>query len=97
MNWIFRYLKDTSSICLYFGNDNAVLQGSIDADMAGDIDTRKFTAGYMITFTGGAVSWQSKLQKCVALSTTEAEYIAVTEGCKELLWMKKFIHELGLK
>ena len=42
------------------------------------------------------VSWQSKLQKCVALSTTEAEYIAATEAAKEMLWMKRFVQELGL-
>jgi hypothetical protein len=47
-------------------------------------------------FARGAVSWQSRLQKCVALSTTEAEYIALIEGGKELLWMKKFLYELGL-
>ena len=66
-----------------------------NADMAGDVDSRKSTSGYLITFAGGAVSWQSKLQKCVALSTTEAEFIAATEACKELLWMKKFLNELG--
>jgi hypothetical protein len=43
------------------------------------------------------VSWQSRLQKCVALSTTEAEYIVITEVAKELLWMKKFLQELGLQ
>ena len=41
-----------------------------------------------MTFAGEAVSWKSKLQKCVALSTTKAEYIAITEGCKEVLWMR---------
>ncbi|CAN0860766.1 Retrovirus-related Pol polyprotein from transposon TNT 1-94, partial [Linum grandiflorum] len=46
---------------------------------------------------GGAVSWQSRLQKCVALSTTEAEFIAATEASKELLWMKKFLNELGFR
>ena len=50
-----------------------------------------------MTLAGGAISWQSKLQKCVALSTTEAEYIVVTEACKELLWLKKFLEELNLK
>ena len=40
-----------------------------------------------MTFAGGAVSWQSKLQKCVSLSSAEAEYIIVTEASKELLWM----------
>ena len=67
-----------------------------DADMARDLDSRKSTSGYMMTFAGGAVSWQSRLQKCVALSTTEAEYIAVVEASKELLWMKKFLQELGI-
>ncbi|GAA0175885.1 hypothetical protein LIER_28979 [Lithospermum erythrorhizon] len=43
---------------------------------------------------GGAVSWQSKLQKCVALLTTEAEYIAMTECCKEMLWIKKLFKDL---
>ncbi|CAL5406742.1 unnamed protein product [Camellia sinensis] len=45
----------------------------------------------------GAVSWQSKLQKCVALSTTEAEYIAAAEARKEMLWLQRFLQELGLK
>ena len=60
-----------------------------------DIDTRKSTSGYLITFSGGAVSWQSKVQKCVVLSTTEAEYIAATEACKNILWLKRFLLELG--
>ena len=46
---------------------------------------------------GGSVSWQSRLQKCVALSTTEAEYIAANEAGKEMLWLKRFLQELGLK
>lgn len=43
------------------------------------------------------MAWQSRLQKCVALSTTEAEFIAATEACKELLWMKSYLEELGFK
>ncbi|CAJ2642124.1 unnamed protein product [Trifolium pratense] len=74
-----------------------VLDGYTDADMACDLDCRKSTSGYMMTFAGGAVSWQSRLQKCVALSTTEAEYIVATEAAKELLWMKKFLQELGFE
>ncbi|KAL5713859.1 hypothetical protein ACHQM5_015896 [Ranunculus cassubicifolius] len=65
--------------------------------MAGDIDSMKSTSGYLFTFAGGAVSWQAKLQKCVALSTTEAEYIAVTECCKEMRWLKRFFKELRMK
>lgn len=48
-------------------------------------------------FAGGAVSWQSKLHKCVALSTTEIDYIATVKTCKETLWLKRFLKELGLK
>lgn len=95
VKWILRYLRGTAKQCLCFGNEKQLLTGYVDADMAGDVDSRKSTSGYLITFAGGAVSWQSRLQKCIALSTTEAEYIAITEGCKEILWMKKFLQELG--
>ncbi|PKI56508.1 hypothetical protein CRG98_023146 [Punica granatum] len=71
--------------------------GYTDANMTGDIDSRKSTSGYLMTFAGGAISWQSRLQKCIALSTTKVEYIAVTEGCKEMLWLQKFLQELSLK
>ena len=95
MKWILRYLRSTSDLKLRFGSGKLVLTSFTDADMAEDVDTRKSTSGYLITFAGGAVSWQSRLQKCVALSTTEAEFIAATEACKELLWLKKFLRELG--
>jgi hypothetical protein len=97
VKWIMRYLRGTSKLCLSFGSGKPMLVGYTDSDMAGDVDTRKSTSGYLITFSGGAVSWQSRLQKCTALSTTEAELIAATEACKELLWMKKFLQELGFK
>ncbi|KAL5725484.1 hypothetical protein ACHQM5_008624 [Ranunculus cassubicifolius] len=97
VKWILRYLKGTSNMSICFGGDRPTLEGYTDADMAGDIDSMKSTSGYLFTFAGGAVSWQAKLQKCVALSTTEAEYIAVTEYCKEMLWLKKFFKELRMK
>ncbi|KAM2449967.1 hypothetical protein PS1_020004 [Malus domestica] len=97
VKWIVRYLKGTSKICLCFGSSKPILEGFTDADMGGDLDGIKSTSGYLFTFAGGAVSWQSKLQKCVALSTTDAKYIAATEACKELLWLKRFLQELGLK
>lgn len=97
VKWIFRYLRGTTRRCLCFGKGKPVLKGYTDADMAGDVDSRKSTSGYLITFSGGAVSWQSKLQKCVALSTTEAEFIAATESCKEMIWLKNFLLELGQK
>jgi len=66
-----------------------------DVDWIGDIDMRRSTLGYMVTFARGVVSWQWKLQKCVALSTKEAEYIVVIEVNKEMLWMKQFLKEPG--
>jgi hypothetical protein len=80
-----------------YGGFKPELIGFTDSDMARDLDNRKSTSGYMFTFSGGVVSWQSKLHKCVALSTTEAEYIAATEAAKEMLWMKRFLLELGVK
>ena len=55
------------------------MKGYTDADMAGDLDTYRSMSGYVFTFVGEAVSWQSKIQKCVALSINEAEYIAMNE------------------
>ncbi|WMV52279.1 hypothetical protein MTR67_045664 [Solanum verrucosum] len=63
---------------------------------SGDLYNRKSTTGYLFTFSEGVISWQSKLQKCVALSTTEVEYIAATEAGNEMIWLKRFLPELGL-
>ena len=74
-----------------------MLEGFADADMDGDVDTRKFTTGYLYTFAGATMSWVSRLQRVVALSTTEVEYIVATEACKEMLWMQRFLGDLGIK
>ena len=72
VKWIFRYLRGSSKLCLAFGDSKLVLEGYVDADWAGDLDGRKSTLGYLFTFVGGAISWQSKLQKFVVLSKTKA-------------------------
>ncbi|KAF3648202.1 hypothetical protein FXO37_19575 [Capsicum annuum] len=95
VKWIMRYFCGTSSLSLCFGTGKPILCGYTDSDMAGDVDTRKSTSGYLVTFVGGVVSWQSRLQKFVALSTTEVELIAAVEACKEFFWMKRFLGELG--
>ncbi|KAF3658777.1 putative Caffeoyl-CoA 3-O-methyltransferase [Capsicum annuum] len=94
VKWIMRYLCGPSSLSLYFGIGKLIICGYTDLYMGGDVYTRKPTLGYLVTFTGGAVSWQSRLQKCVALFTIEAEFIAAIEPCKELLWKKRFLGEL---
>lgn len=97
MKWIFRYLRESFKLCLRIGGLEPVLEGYIDADMASDLDHRKSTSGYVFTFARGAMSWQSKLQKCVALSTIETEYITATEAGKETLWLTRFLQELELQ
>jgi ATP-binding cassette subfamily B (MDR/TAP) protein 1 len=97
VKWILRYLRGSTNMKLYFGGSKAKLIAYSDSDLAGDIDGRKSTSGYLVTHSGGAVSWQSRLQKCVALNTTKAEFIAVTEVSKELLWLKRLACELGFK
>ena len=72
------------------------LQGYVDADFAGEIDHRRSTTGYVFTLGDTAVSWVSQLQKIVTLSTTEAEYVAVTEASKEIIWLQGIVAELGL-
>ncbi|KAE8711604.1 Detected protein of confused Function [Hibiscus syriacus] len=64
---------------------------------AGNVDIRRSTAGYVYTLEGTAVSWVSQLQKIVALSTTEAEYVAITEASKEMVLLQSFLEELGKK
>ena len=97
VKWILRYLRGTMSKALCFKGGDMVLTGYVDTDLAGNVDIRRSTTGYVYTLGGTAVSWGSQLQKIVALSTTEAEYIAVTEASKEMVWLQSFLEELGKK
>ncbi|XP_068658003.1 secreted RxLR effector protein 161-like [Aristolochia californica] len=63
---------------------------NLDPDMAKDIDGRMSTSGYVYTLGGIAVTWVSKLQKIVVPSTTEAEYVVVTEASKEMIFLQSF-------
>ena len=76
---ILRYLKGTAGFCLKFTKSgNGDLVGYADADWAGDLDDRHSTTGYVFLMAGGSVSWLSKKQPIVALSTAEAEYVALS-------------------
>ncbi|RVW58633.1 Retrovirus-related Pol polyprotein from transposon TNT 1-94 [Vitis vinifera] len=97
VKWILRYLKGSLDTCLCFTGASLKLQGYVDADFAGDIDSRKSTTGFVFTLGGTAISWASNLQKIVTLSTTEAEYVAATEAGKEMIWLHGFLDELGKK
>ncbi|CAL9112903.1 unnamed protein product, partial [Musa textilis] len=94
VKWILRYLKGTSDACLEFGKNHDTLIGFVDSDYAADLDKRRSLTGYVFCVGGCAVSWKASLQPVVALSTTEAEYIAVTEAIKEVLWLRGLFSEL---
>jgi hypothetical protein len=95
-----RYLKGTLDEGLVFKsakNPDVKVIGYSDADWAGDAMTRKSTSGYLFQVCGGAVSWRSQRQPIVALSSTEAEYIATTVACKELVWLRNLLGDVGFK
>uniref|UniRef100_A0A3Q7HMK4 Reverse transcriptase Ty1/copia-type domain-containing protein n=1 Tax=Solanum lycopersicum TaxID=4081 RepID=A0A3Q7HMK4_SOLLC len=66
---------------------NVTLQGFVDADLGGDVDSSKSTSGYIYSIGGTEVSWMSRLQKCVSLSFTEVEYVAIAQAGKEMIWL----------
>ncbi|KAH9684519.1 Integrase catalytic domain-containing protein [Citrus sinensis] len=70
--------------------------GYCDSDFAGDLDKRRSTTSYLFILGGGPVSWRSILQSTIALSTTEAEYMAATEAVKEAIWLKGLLGDLGV-
>lgn len=94
---ILKYIKGTINFGIRF-RSNATLNLNCfsDADYAGDIDTRKSTSGFVFMFGSGSISWGSNRQKCVALSSTESEYIAGSEAVKELVWLKRLTDDLDV-
>ena len=78
-----------------FGRTDKGLVGYSDSDFAGDLDKRRSLTGYVFTIGSCVVSWKATLQSVVAQSTTEAEYIAISEAGKELIWLKGLFAELS--
>lgn len=91
---ILRFLKGTLDKGITFYNDSKEIVAYCDSDFAGDIDSRKSTTGYVILFCGGLIAWGSKKQPTIALSSTEAEYIAASECCRELLYINSMLKEM---
>ncbi len=94
---ILRYLKGTLNLALkYERSDSGTLIGYSDADWAGDQDDRRSTTGNVFLLGGGAVSWLSKKQSTVALSTAEAEYVALSQAAQECVWFRRLLSDLGM-
>ena len=72
-----------------------MLVGYADADWAGDTDTRRSTSGYTFRIGDATVSWSSKRQASVARSSTEAEYVALSNASQEAIWLRKLLSDVG--
>jgi hypothetical protein len=92
---VFRYLAGTVDLGLVFEGKGYPIC-FVDSDFGGDVDSRRSTTGYAFMLFGTCVSWQSRLQRTVATSTTEAEYMAAASGAREILWMKILCADLGM-
>ena len=94
---IIRYINGTSDYGIWYSRDsNECLAGYSDADWAGCIDDRKSTSGGCFYLGNNLVSWMSKKQNSVSLSTAEVEYIVAGSCCAQLLWMRKLLHDYGI-
>ena len=94
---ILRYLKGTLDITLRCRkSDKDEVLGYSDADYAGDMDDRHSTIGNLFLMSGGPISWYSKKQPIVTLSTAEAEYVALSTATQEAVWIRKLLSDLGV-
>jgi hypothetical protein len=88
----FKYVVDTKNRALYMKPDKyncekVIIKGVSDSDYAGDKDMRRSVSGYLVYVNGVLISWKSRGQKSVTLSSTEAEYVALSEMCTELVFI----------
>ena len=92
---VLRYLKGTMDLAIqYQPSEQPELVGYSDADWAGDLDDRHSTTGNIFMMTGGAISWLSKKQPIVPLSTAEAEYVALSAACQEAVWLRRLLSDI---
>ena len=94
---IIKYVKTIVRFGVWYSKDtNDVLAGYSDADWAENVDDRKSTSGGCFYMGNNLVSWMSKKQNSISLSTVEAKYIATSNYCTQLLWMQKLLHDYGI-
>jgi hypothetical protein len=92
---VLRYLVGTANSSLKFFRKQEPVMVYSDADWAKDPTDRRSISGFVILLAGGPIVWQSKKQRVVASSTVEAEYIALYEAVKEVVWLRQFLLELN--
>ena len=95
---IFRYLKGTQNLALWYPRDSAFeLFGYTDSDYAGCNLDKKSTSGGCHFLGNRLISWSSKKQTSVSISTAEAEYVAAGRCCAQLLWIQNQLLHYGIK
>jgi len=93
---VLKDLKHTNDLGIIYTGGNEQLDGYSDADFTtSDVDRRRVTSGYVFRLWGGAISWQSKKQPSVSLATGDAEYVALAQASRELMWFRSIMSELG--
>jgi hypothetical protein len=92
---LFRYLQGTRTLELTFQGELGPLVGYTDADWGGDPQTRRSTSGYTFSMGSAVISWSSKRQLTVALSSCEAEYMGETQATKEAVWLRSLLKEMN--
>ena len=86
--YICRYLLGSANYSLVFDEpSNGGLMAYADSDWASDPNTRKSTTGYLVKLAGAIFAWNSRAQKTVALSSTEAEYMSLSDTSRQLIWI----------
>jgi hypothetical protein len=95
---VLRYLRATYDQAIVYERTNEMantIWGWVDSDWAADLDSRRSHTGYVIMLTGGAVSWKSRRQDCVSLSTSEAEYVAASQCGQEVIYLREILRDFG--
>ncbi len=95
---ILRYVKGTIDYGITFDGNKETdvqLQGYVDADWGSNPNGRKSQSGYLFTLRGGVISWASKKQSVVALSSTEAEYVAASLVNQEAVWLRALLGDIS--
>ena len=89
-----RYLKGTVDKSLIYIGKSSEIIGFCDADWDSDIDSRRSTTGYVFIHQGAAISWATRRQRTIALSTTEAKFMSLVAAVQEFIWFNRFQKEL---
>ena len=92
---MLKYLSGTKKLGLKWEKAKSGIIAYVDSDFAGDLDEYRSTSGFVFLSEGTAISWGSKLQRLAALSTVEAEFVAMSSGVQEALWLGKLVHDVG--